>query len=72
MGSTKSDDALSRKCSTVEDVAAEVEIADEGLWQRFRRWPQLSLWAVGLAVPILLYGYDNVIVGNITSVPNFQ
>lgn len=42
------------------------------LWRLFRKWPRLSLWAVGLAITILLYGYDTVIVGNITSMPEFQ
>ncbi|MBE3041163.1 hypothetical protein IMZ48_00960 [Candidatus Bathyarchaeota archaeon] len=72
MGSTKESDALSRKSSTVEVPANNNEVTDEGLWQRFRRWPRLSLWALALSTPILLYGYDNVIVGNITSVPEFQ
>ena len=71
MGSTKESDAASRKSSTVAIPARSHEI-DEGLWRRFRTWPRLSLWALALSVPILLYGYDNVIVGNITSVPEFQ
>lgn len=71
MGSTKESDALSRKSSTVDAPAYSHEI-HEGLWRRFRRWPRLSLWAFALSVAILLYGYDNVIVGNITSVPEFQ
>lgn len=41
-------------------------------WQLFRKWPRLTLWSLGLAITIVLYGYDTVIVGNITSMPEFQ
>ena len=73
MGSIKEDVLASRKSSTLDESPALIEeISGGGLWRRFRTWPRLSLWALALSVPILLYGYDNVIVGNITSVPEFQ
>lgn len=57
---------------SVDEIARNHGLSHESLWHRFRRWPRLSLWALTLLVPILLYGYDNVIVGNITSVVAFQ
>lgn len=73
MGSIKEDVLPSRKSSTLDEAPPLLqEIVGGGLWRRFRTWPRLSLWALALSVPILLYGYDNVIVGNITSVPEFQ
>lgn len=82
MGGIKDDDATaSRKSSTADEVpmhnltASSTQSQQEtrmSLWQLFRKWPRLTLWAVALCTPILLYGYDFVIVGNITSVPAFQ
>lgn len=57
---------------SVDEIVRHHELTHEGLWHRFRRWPRLSLWALALSISILLYGYDNVIVGNITSVSAFQ
>ena len=71
MGSTKEND---RRPSTVKftNLMPGQSGPKTTLWQLFRKWPRLSLWAVGLAITIILYGYDTVIVGNITSMPEFQ
>lgn len=67
MGSIKEKDTAP---STTDSIApGESKIT---LWQLFRKWPRLTLWALGLAITIILYGYDTVIVGNITSMPEFQ
>ncbi|KAH8651421.1 general substrate transporter [Xylariales sp. PMI_506] len=42
------------------------------LRQYYERWPRILLWCFALTSAILLYGYDFVIVGNITSMPEFQ
>lgn len=77
----KNGDPESRKSSMATQVPKHnltetsnhgTEGADMDMRQRFRKWPRLSLWAIALCTPILLYGYDFVIVGNITSVPAFQ
>lgn len=57
---------------SVDEITRNHGLYHESLWHRFRRWPRLSLWSLTLLMPILLFGYDNVIVGNITSVSAFQ
>ena len=63
------------KCISNGDLAGEMPGQEESQmtpWQLFRKWPRLTLWSLCLAITIILYGYDTVIVGNVTSMPEFQ
>ncbi|KAK3117970.1 hypothetical protein LTR53_000122 [Teratosphaeriaceae sp. CCFEE 6253] len=42
------------------------------LWQAVRRWPRAAGISVCMALNVLLWGYDQAIVGNVASMPVFQ
>lgn len=42
------------------------------LWQSMKKWPRVVAYNLALSSAILLYGYDLVIVGNVSSMPAFQ
>lgn len=77
MGSTKENGRASSTTKRISNRDLTAPMPGQGEsqmtpWQLFRKWPRLSLWSLGLAITIILYGYDTVIVGNITSMPEFQ
>lgn len=42
------------------------------LWQNVKKYRKVTYVTFGLTSAILLYGYDNVIVGTISAMPLFQ
>lgn len=45
---------------------------NESVTQSIRIFPKTLAWCLALTSGILLYGYDLVIVGNVSSMPEFQ
>ena len=45
---------------------------DLRLIEAVKLYPKVTAWCLGLTSAILLWGYDNIIVGQITAVPAFQ
>jgi hypothetical protein len=74
----------SRKVSTDELGITEVdsrsttqclgEAGDEGrtLWQNIKKYRKVAWITIGLTSGILLYGYDNVVIGSVSGMPRFQ
>jgi hypothetical protein len=62
---------VSRSAST--DYAVE-QAEDYGrtLWQNAKLYRKIVYVTLGLSSAILLYGYDNVIVGTVSGMPSFQ
>jgi hypothetical protein len=50
------------------------EAGDEGrtLWQNIKKYRKVAWITIGLTSGILLYGYDNVIIGSVSGMPRFQ
>lgn len=53
------------------------ELQSEGdeqrsLWQNVKKYRKVTYITLGLTSAILLYGYDNVVVGTISAMPDFQ
>jgi len=42
------------------------------LWQNVKKYRKVTYITFGLTSAILLYGYDNVIIGTISAMPEFQ
>lgn len=42
------------------------------LWQSMKKWRRVVAYNLALSSAILLYGYDLVIVGNVSAMPAFQ
>jgi hypothetical protein len=42
------------------------------LWQNFKKYRKVCWITIALTSAILLYGYDNVVVGTVSSMPVFQ
>ncbi|KAK5944778.1 hypothetical protein PMZ80_001978 [Knufia obscura] len=42
------------------------------LWQALRKWPRVSWYTLALTSTILLWGFDNVLVGSVAAMPEFQ
>ena len=42
------------------------------LWANIRKYPRITAWSFSLTLGILLWGYDLVIVGTVSSIPAFQ
>jgi hypothetical protein len=52
-------------------------ISEEGdssrtLWQNVKKYRKVTYVTFGLTSAILLYGYDNVVVGTVSAMPVFQ
>jgi hypothetical protein len=45
---------------------------DRTLWQNVKKYRKVTYVAFGLTSAILLYGYDNVVVGTVSAMPGFQ
>lgn len=50
------------------------ELADKelGIWQAVTKYRKVVLYCVGLSSAVLLYGYDQAIVGSVSGLPVFQ
>ncbi|PVH98412.1 MFS general substrate transporter [Periconia macrospinosa] len=55
-----------------DDVAGQAGDKGRTLWQNIKRYRKTAYITLGLTSAILLYGYDNVIVGTVTGMPAFQ
>lgn len=42
------------------------------LWQNVKKYRKVTYVTFGLTSAILLYGYDNVVVGTVSAMPVFQ
>lgn len=42
------------------------------LWQNVKKYRKVTYVTFGLTSAILLYGYDNVVVGTVSAMPGFQ
>lgn len=75
--STDKKDAFSgEQISEVQSSIATIQ-SQEGdehrtLWQNVKKYRKVTYITLGLTSAILLYGYDNVIVGTISAMPVFQ
>lgn len=45
---------------------------DRTLWQNVKKYRKVTYVTFGLTGAILLYGYDNVVVGTVSAMPGFQ
>jgi hypothetical protein len=54
------------------DIASQSGDKDRTLWQNIKRYRKIAYITLGMTSAILLYGYDNVIVGTVTGMPGFQ
>jgi hypothetical protein len=54
--------------------ASTSEASDEGrtLWQNIKKYRKVVWITFAVSSAILLYGYDNVIVGTVSAMPRFQ
>ena len=64
------DSTISPTISSTEGVA--VDEPELTLWQAVSKWRKLVLYCVGLSSAVLLYGYDQAIVGSVSGLPAFQ
>jgi hypothetical protein len=60
----------------IEDVSSsDTNTSGQGyvpLWHSLKKWPKVVGYNLALSSAILLYGYDLVIVANVSSMPAFQ
>jgi hypothetical protein len=61
----------------VDSYANSQSISEEGdnsrtLWQNVKKYRKVTYVTFGLTSAILLYGYDNVVVGTVSAMPVFQ
>ncbi len=59
----------SRITSQLDTEASDHE---QTLWQNVKKYRKVTYVTFGLTSAILLYGYDNVIVGTVSAMPVFQ
>lgn len=66
-------DLTGEQISEVQSASSS-QISDEQrtLWQNVKKYRKVTYITLGLTSAILLYGYDNVVVGTISAMPVFQ
>jgi hypothetical protein len=74
---TKDDNVVLLDLQSVASRTETVHSSDSGdegrsLWQNAKRYRRVVYVTFGLSSAILLYGYDFVIVGTISGMPEFQ
>ena len=57
---------------TASQTTSEASDEARSLWQNVRRYRRVVGVTFGLASAILLFGFDNVVVGTVSGMPNFQ
>lgn len=69
----KKDDSTEEEISQANSVSTTV-ISDEQrtLWQNVKKYRKVTYITLGLTSAILLFGYDNVVVGTVAAMPDFQ
>jgi hypothetical protein len=63
------DAVVERRVSAVTSQASDEQ---RTLWQNVKRYRKVVWVTFGLTSAILLYGYDNVVVGTVSGMPAFQ
>lgn len=58
--------------SPIDSVASAGDDAQLTLWQAVRTWKKVVLYCLGLSFAVILYGYDQAIVGSVSGIPAFQ
>jgi|TARA_R110002003_G_scaffold116_14_gene10175 hypothetical protein len=73
MSTDKKDSYSAEQISEVNSASIS-EDGDEQrtLWQNVKKYRKVTYITLGLTSAILLYGYDNVVVGTISAMPVFQ
>ena len=54
------------------NVSSEAGDENRTLWQNVKKYRKVSWITLALTSAILLYGYDNVVVGTVSGMPRFQ
>ena len=69
----RKDDFTAEQISKVDSTSSS-QSSDEQrtLWQNVKKYRKVTYITLGLSSAVLLYGYDNVIVGTISAMPVFQ
>ncbi|CAO2651508.1 Nn.00g040780.m01.CDS01 [Neocucurbitaria sp. VM-36] len=67
------DDFMAEHISDVNSASTS-QTSDEQrtLWQNVKKYRKVTYITLGLTSAILLYGYDNVVIGTISAMPDFQ
>ena len=63
--------ATETRASNVGDPGEDGD-NDRTLWQNVKKYRKVTYVTFGLTSAILLYGYDNVVVGTVSAMPGFQ
>lgn len=58
--------------NTNTQVSSEASDNSRTLWQNVKKYRKVTYVTIGLTSAILLYGYDNVVVGTVSAMPVFQ
>ena len=58
--------------SSSEGTGREIDDGDLPLGKAIRQYPKIAGYACFVTLAILLWGYDLVIVGTVSSIPAFQ
>lgn len=57
---------------TVSQTTSQASDEQRSLWQNVRKYGKVVWVTFGLTSAILLFGYDNVVVGSVSGMPGFQ
>lgn len=57
---------------TNTQASSETIDSSQTLWQNVKKYRKVTYVTFGLTSAILLYGYDNVVVGTVSAMPVFQ
>ncbi|KAH7359676.1 major facilitator superfamily domain-containing protein [Pyrenochaeta sp. MPI-SDFR-AT-0127] len=68
----KKDDFVTEQISVVNSASSATSDEQRTLWQNVKKYRKVTYITLGLTSAILLYGYDNVVVGTISAMPVFQ
>ncbi|KAH7110569.1 major facilitator superfamily domain-containing protein [Dendryphion nanum] len=58
--------------ATTSQTTSQTNDEQQTLWQNVKKYRKVVLYTFGLTSAILLYGYDNVVVGTVSAMPMFQ
>lgn len=63
---------VSEVSSATSALSAESGDDQRSLWQNVKKYRKVTYVTFALTSAILLYGYDNVVVGTVSAMPVFQ
>jgi hypothetical protein len=66
------DEYISEVSSAASTTSDESGDEQRSLWQNVKKYRKVVYVTLGLTSAILLYGYDNVVVGTVSAMPVFQ